>query len=195
MASLLPHAAAAKAIAVVFVLAIIAMRDDRRRFLLGLAVIPAAAAAHGWSDGAMGVAFAASGAALAFLFTAPLVVIGGLDSRETAFSAAAGAILGPAGAAVAFIVALCVFALRRGAGNRSPIEREDRLLARYRCLFEGATAGIDGAVSRGGEPIAGEPAAETAAVASGGISPARLFDWGRGTALAVLAALLLGMPL
>ncbi|HEM47368.1 MAG TPA: hypothetical protein ENO23_10040, partial [Alphaproteobacteria bacterium] len=99
MGSLLPHAAAAKAIALVFVLAIIAMRSDRRRFHLGLFLALAAAGAHCREDGAAGLLFAAAGAALAFLFTVPLLSIGGLDRSDTVFSAAAGAILGPAGAA------------------------------------------------------------------------------------------------
>lgn len=195
MGFLLPHAAAAKAIALVFVLAIIAMRSDRRRFHLGLCLALAATGAHGWEDGAAGLLFAAAGAALAILFTVPLLAIGGLDRHDIAFSAAAGAILGPAGAAVAFIVALFAFALRRRATTARAFPCEDRLIARYPSLFAATEANAEGVDAPDSGRMAGEPQSAPAAPPVTGISPARLFDWGRVTAIAVMAVLLLDLPL
>ncbi|MBN1885892.1 MAG: hypothetical protein JW876_10275 [Candidatus Krumholzibacteriota bacterium] len=181
MESLIPHAAAIKGMAVLFVMAVVSMRDDRRRLVLGVGLAAAAVTAHAAGGGAGGIAFSLSGAALSFVFAAPLVVIGAVTAREVAPSLAAGALLGPAGAAVVYVVAFLFFAAQHVTRCGLPLCGE-RLAARYRLLFAAEPAGC---------VPAGDPAAGGAA----GGAASRLFDWSSGTALAVLAALLVGVPL
>ena len=101
-------------LASIFILASIIIRPDREKHIWGLTVplYGAAFVLHVLIGGFSGFALALTGAGTAFMLTYGLYHIKHITETELLISVTAGAFLGPAGFAIAYVVAFLMFAFQ-----------------------------------------------------------------------------------